>query len=91
MGTTSLHVQGTLKDQYFCPLGVAKRYDLQRFWWWEDPRGNHAEGSLNYYLIDHRIPIAILLALAQPLTTFFVTNGYGALNRLIKGTVLYKI
>ena len=64
---------------------------LQRFWWWEDPRGNHAEGSLNYYLIDHRIPIAILLALAQPLTTFFVTNGYGALNRLIKGKVLMII
>lgn len=59
-------------------------YMYKRFWWWEDPRGNHAEGSLNYYLIDHRIPIAILLSLAQPLTTFFVTNGYGALNRLIK-------
>ena len=58
----------------------------KRFWWWPiDQRGMAQGGSaLNLDQIDARVPLLILLALGQPLTTFFVTNAHWSFTRLMR-------
>ena len=40
--------------------------------------------ALNLDQIDPRVPLLILLALGQPLTTFFVTNAHWSFTRLMR-------